>query len=257
MPKYIVLDVELNSGLNDVKDRFADFLKISKVLNLIPIIPKKMFLTNSHTDKKNNSLLDYIKIPFFVLCNLPRHVNANDIFVYKPKSGFLPSDSLYKTLESKLTKIYIPILFQDKFRALAHRIISKMLKPVCVVHIRRGDYLNIHPSLHATTSAEHITKVLKRHAFRSLYLKTNEKNLGMYSLLKTQFNAKIFTDFQELQTIHASGDNYALYSVECCIRDLCDIRISTFNTRQVNSYWLPNNNSQFFSDYLDEHRGYQ
>lgn len=60
-----------------------------------------------------------------------------------------------------------------------------------------------------------------------------------------------------LQEIYDSRDNYALYTIECCIRDLADIRISTFNTTQSEPCWLPNNDINFFNDYLDEHKGYQ
>ena len=60
-----------------------------------------------------------------------------------------------------------------------------------------------------------------------------------------------------LKQIYDSGDNYALYSIECCIRNLCDIKISTLNTKQAELCWLPNNDGNFFDDYLDEHKGYQ
>jgi hypothetical protein len=50
---------------------------------------------------------------------------------------------------------------------------------------------------------------------------------------------------------------YLLLTVECCIRNLCDIKISTFNTTKSEKCWLPNNDIKFFDDYLDEHKGYQ
>jgi hypothetical protein len=49
--KYIILNnYNYCQGLNDMKDRFTEYLKLSKILNLIPILPK-IYLINNHTKK--------------------------------------------------------------------------------------------------------------------------------------------------------------------------------------------------------------
>ncbi len=100
-------------------------------------------------------------------------------------------------------------------------------------------------------------KGVKKYNFEDCYIKTNETNLSFFDKLKNDFNVKFFTDFDILKEIYDSGDNYALYSVECCMRDLCDIKISTFNTSYSEPCWLPNHDINFFNDYLDNNKGYQ
>ena len=118
--------------------------------------------------------------------------------------------------------------------------------------------LDLYNSLNKTTTSENIKNKLEKHDFKSCYIKTNEKNLNYFDELKKYSNnIKFFYDFDILKEIHDSGDNYALYSIECCIRDLCDIRISTLNTTKSNECWLPNNNIHYFNDYLDENEGHQ
>ena len=65
----------------------------------------------------------------------------------------------------------------------------------------------------------------------------------------------MFNDFPVLNQF--IDDNYALYTIECCICNLCNIKISTFNTTKSEPCWLPNNDIHFFNDYLDNHKGYQ
>ena len=43
-----------------------------------------------------------------------------------------------------------------KYKLIALEIVQQIPKPLCVVHVRRGDYLNIHKTLHTTTSPENI-----------------------------------------------------------------------------------------------------
>lgn len=105
---------------------------------------------------------------------------------------------------------------------------------------KKRDYLNIHDSLNYTTSPENIINKLKKYKFETCYIKTNEPDLTFFDKLKI-YNVKFFKDFDMLKQIYDSGDNYALYSIECCIRNLCDIKISTLNTKQAELCWLPNN----------------
>ncbi len=253
--KYIYLNNYFyTAGLNDIKDRFTEYLKLSRILNLTPILPK-IYLANFHTKKSDNLLTDYIAVPDFVCINMPE--NKDEIFYWNLTNQFIPNDQLYLKYETQIKEYILNIEFLDKYKNIANEILVELDKPLCVLHVRRGDYLNIHQSLHYTTSPSNIENILKKYDFKVCYIKTNEFNLDFFSPLKNDFNIKFFKDFPKLKEIHDSGDNYALYVIECCIRDLANIRISTFNTTKSESCWLPNNDPKFFIDYLDEHKGYQ
>ncbi len=240
--------------MNDLKDRFTEYIKVSIILNLIPIMPV-IYLSDVHTKKTHNLLTDYIDIPKFVCTEFPS--NTDEIFYWDLTNNFIPCDDLYHTHREQILNLKLNIGFLEKYKIIASEVIRQLKKPICVVHVRRGDYLNIRNSLHYTTSPENIKNVLKKYNFGDCYIKTNETDLSFFDELKTTLNVKFFTDFDILKEIYNSGDNYALYSVECCIRDLCDIKISTFNTTYSEPCWLPNHDINFFNDYLDNNKGYQ
>ena len=256
MPKkYIYLNNYIwCHGLNDQKDRFTEYLKLSRILNLTPILVN-FKLHQSHTRKPNNNLADYIVIPDFVCKEMPE--NKDEIFYWNLTHGFIPLDTLYLKHKEQIHNYRLDLTFQDKYVQIAADIVRQMNRPLCCLHVRRGDYLDIHQSLHRTTGSAHIRDVLNRHEFKDCYIKTNESNLQMFADLHRDFNIKLFTDFPILKKIHDAGDNYALYAIECCIRNMADIRISTFNTTDAEACWLPNNDKAFFADYLDNNRGYQ
>ena len=253
--KFIFLNnYKYSAGLNDMKDRFIEYLKLSKILNLIPILPE-IFLSNKHTKKKNNLLIDYIEIPEFVCKEFP--LDKEEIFYWNLTSPFIPNDKLFNIYRDQIMNLNMDIDFLEKYKKIAIDVVQSLKKPICVVHVRRGDYLKIHSSLNDTTSPKNIKKVLDKYNFNDCYIKTNESNSSFFDELTKHYNVKFFKDFSILQEIYDSGDNYALYSVECCIRNLCDIKISTFDTTKSEQCWLPNNDIKFFDDYLDEHKGYQ
>ena len=256
MKKYICLNTQnlAQNGLNDMKDRFTEYLKLSKILSLTPILPK-IKLSDNHTSKKDNYLTDYIDIPDFVIQYHP--IDENEIFYWNLTSDFIPNDDLYKKYAGQIHDYVLNIIFLDKYKKIAEEIIDSLKKPICIVHVRRGDYLSIINSLNYTTKPEHISDVLRKYNFNNCYIKTNEFDPNFFDSLKIEFNVKLFCDFPILQKIADSGDNYALYCVECCMRDLCDIRISTFNTKNKELCWLPNNDPDYFTDYLDETHGFQ
>ena len=254
--KYIYLNnYPGGSGLNDVKDRITEFFKMSIILHLIPILPN-VCLSNRHTRKQKSMLFDYIKIPEFVCKTMPS--NTEEIFFWNITT-FLPLDKLYLKHKKEIHELNFNLEFLDKYKQIASEIVNSLDSPLCCLHVRRGDYLNIHNSLHYTTSPKHIRDVLAKHGdkFTVCYIKSNEKNVHFFDELKKDFNIKLFTDFPILKNIYNSGDNYALYSIECCIRDLSYIKISTFNTTESEQCWLPNFDKTFFIDYLDNHKGYQ
>lgn len=258
MVKYFCLNENTiyKNGLNDMKDRFTEFLKLSKIMYLIPILPK-IYLSDHHTNKKNNLLTDYIEIPDFVLKELPPNTNSTEVFYWNLTNSFIPCDELYIKYRNQIQKYILNINYLNKYKKIAMEIVDQLKKPICCVHVRRSDYLDIFGSLKFTTTPNHISNILEKYDFNDCYIKTSEKNLTFFDELKKKYNIKLVSDFSILKEIYDSGDNYALYSIECCIRDLCDIRISTFNTKKSEECWLPNNDPNYFIDYLDENSGYQ
>ena len=159
--------------------------------------------------------------------------------------------------KEQIMNLKFNINYLEKYKKIALEVVQQLKRPICIVHVRRGDYLNLRHSLIKNTSPENIIKVLKKYNFEDCYIKTNENNLNFFDDLKKCYDVKFYKDFKILQEIHDSGDNYALYAVECCIRDLCDIKISTFDTTKSEPCWLPNNDINFFNDHLDYNKGYQ
>jgi hypothetical protein len=250
--KYIVLELPRQNGLTDMKDRFTEFLKISRFMGLIPILPT-ILLSSIHTSKENSILTDYIEIPEFVLSEMPKDTDRADIFYWIPANYF--NDLLFRRYKEKIENDSFTVQFKRCYRELAEKIVATMARPICCVHVRRTDYLEIHPSLNADTSPVNIERVLEKYNFSACYIMTSEKDTHFFDSLKRKFTIKLYTDFPELCAL--VKDNYALYAVECCIRALSDIRISTFNTKNRHPSVLPNNDPTFFCDSLSEIDGFQ
>ena len=250
--KYIVLELSRQNGLTDLKDRFTEFLKISRFIGLIPILPT-LYLSSQHTSKEKSILTDYIEIPDFVLSELPKGTYRAEIYFWIPSDYF--NDLLFRRYRERIENDSFTVQFKHCYRELAEKIVAKMARPICCVHVRRTDYLEIHPSLNADTSPLNIESVLNKYRFSVCYIMTSEKDTHFFDSLKDKFTIKLYTDFPELCAL--LQDNYALYAVECCIRALSDIRISTFNTKNTHPSVLPNNDPSFFCDSLSEIEGFQ
>lgn len=250
--KYIVLELPRINGLTDMKDRFTEFLKISRILNLIPIRPT-ILLSPYHTSKENSILTDYIEIPDFVLSELPAGIDRAEILYWIPTDYF--NDLLFRRCKERIDNDSFSVQFKRCYRELAEKIVATMARPLCCVHVRRTDYLEIHPSLDVDTRPLNIESVLNKYTFSTCYIMTSEKDTHFFDTLKSTFTLKLYTDFPELCAL--VKDNYALYAVECCIRDLSDIRISTFNTKNSHPSVLPKNDSMYFCDSLSELEGFQ
>jgi hypothetical protein len=250
--KYIVLELSRRNGLTDMKDRFTEFLKISRFMGLIPILPT-IYLSSQHTSKEKSILIDYIEIPDFVLSKLPKGTDRSEIFFWIPTDYF--NDILFRRYRERIENDSFIVEFKQCYRELAEKIVATMARPICCVHVRRTDYLEIHPTLEADTSQLNIESVLNKYRFSTCYIMTSEKDTHFFDSLKNKFTIKLYTDFPELSSL--LQDNYALYAVECCIRALSDIRISTFNTKNRHPSVLPNNDRNFFCDSLSEIEGFQ
>jgi len=250
--KYIVLELSRQNGLTDMKDRFTEFIKISRFMGLIPILPT-IYLSSQHTSKEKSILTDYIEIPDFVLSELPKGVNRAEIYFWIPADYF--NDLLFRRYRGRIENDSFIVEFKKCYRELAEKIVATLARPICCVHVRRTDYLEIHPSLNADTSPLNIERVLNKYRFSTCYIMTSEKDTHFFDSLKNKFTIKLYTDFPELCAL--VQDNYGLYAVECCIRALSDIRISTFNTKKTHPSVLPNNDPIFFCDSLSEIEGFQ
>ena len=250
--KYIVLELSRQNGLTDMKDRFTEFLKISRILNLIPIRPT-IHLSPCHTSKSRSILTDYIEIPDFVLPELPKGIDRAEILYWIPTDYF--NDLLFRRYKDKIDTYVLSIEFKQCYRELAEKIVATMMRPLCCIHVRRTDYLEIHPSLDIDTQPLNIESVLKKYTFSTCYIMTSEKDTHFFDSLKSKFTLKLYTDFPDLCAL--AQDNYAVYAVECCIRDLSEIRISTFNTKNTHPSVLPKNDPTYFCDSLSELEGFQ
>jgi hypothetical protein len=250
--KYIVLELSRQNGLTDMKDRFTEFIKISRFMGLIPILPT-IYLSSQHTSKEKSILTDYIEIPEFVLSEVPKGVNRAEIYFWIPADYF--NDMLFRRYREKIENDSFTVQFKQCYRELAEKIVATMARPICCIHVRRTDYLEIHPSLNVDTSPLNIERILNKYTFSTCYIMTSEKDTHFFDSLKKKFTIKLYTDFPELSSL--IQDNYAVYAVECCIRALSDIRISTFNTTNTHPSVLPNNDPNFFCDSLSKIQGFQ
>ena len=255
---YLVLDTSTihRAGLNHMKDRLADFLKLSKVLGLIPVLPT-LYLSDEHTTIKNCVLHEYLEIPDYVILSLSPEIDPNCIFVWKLTNEYMIYDTLFLEHKDALVQIPLALEYLDTFKIIAKRIVDSMIRPICSVHVRRSDYLNIHNSLFETTSCPAIEKVIRKYTFNTCYIMTSEPDPYYFDSLKEKYPICLASDLQELKEYCDKGDNYAVYAIECCIRDLSDVRISTFNTKLSESWYMPKMDLNYFNDFLDTHQGYQ
>ena len=286
MYKYIILNTNFTyvHGLNDMKNRFSDFLKLSLVLKLIPILPR-LKLTKFHLHKGSNSLdnapitpittvstelsrknnddillENYIIIPNFVLRKIPPNTLPHHIFVWNPTRKFLPNDILIRQYANEMYKINLHIDYNYNFRKIAKNIVKRFSRPICCIHVRRGDYIPLRQSLLHTTTPMHINNVLDKSGgpdhIKTLYIMSNENDPNFFDPLKTLYNLKLYSDIPLLKEMKIR-DNYALYAVECFILDFANIRISTFNTINSPKQYLPHLNTNYFHHHLDNTRGLQ
>jgi hypothetical protein len=258
MYTYIVLDTNTihRAGLNHMKDRLADFLKLSKVLGLIPVLPT-LYLTDEHTLIKDCILHNYLEIPDYVQLSLSPEIRLDQIFVWKLTDEYMIRDRLFCEHKDAIIKIPLSLEYLHRFKIIAKRIVDTMIRPICIVHVRRSDYLNIHSSLFETTTCSAIEKVLHKYQFNTCYIMTSEPDPNYFNSLKEKYTMYLASDIQELKEYSDKGDNYAIYAIECCMRDLCDVRISTFNTKESEPWYLPKMDVDYFNASLDEHQGYQ
>jgi hypothetical protein len=252
--KYFVLDGESldAAGITHHRTSLHTFLRVSFWKKLIPIMPNLRLSTAHNNHNKCGSIGDYFDIiDKSILHELPPTTNNDDITIWKTTHGLLWDEPLFKEfLETNPSPLPYDSVFQYKleFKHIAQNIISQLKSPVCCIHIRRSDYLKIRPSLIESTSPESVAKVLDKFdgLYNSVYIMTSEPDIHFYDSICEKYKIKQYFDFPELAEI-SKTDNYKLFCIENFIRDLSNIRISTFNT----------NNTKCYAAYLDESHGWQ
>jgi len=259
--KYLVLETKklAAAGLTDTRDRFVEFLKMSRLLGLTPVLPD-LRLASHHSERPNCRLQHYIEIPGWVVRGVPWFTPWWKVVRWHPTAGWLPDDILMKKHARDIASLDIPVEWNRRCQEVARQVVSQMNKPICCVHVRRTDYLRIRPSLLQSTTPSHIAKVLERvrsrRPFRSVYVMTSEPDPLFFDALRDVCDLRLDSDVPELHGLRSS-DNYELYAIECCIRDLCDVRVSTFDTKNAEPRYLPHHDPHYFEDHLDSTPGYQ
>jgi len=181
---------------------------------LTPLLPK-LILTAGHNNGKAKALEDYVDFPDDFVIDTPTIEAITFQFNY-----------LDYPFLAKPMRTYFP--FKNRFKTMAKSIVAKMTNPICCLRVRRGDMLIARPE--CDISIEDINKVLAKYNYNSLYLMTDEKNKNFFNGIEKKYQA---FDFPELASL---TDNYELFAIECCMRDLCDIRIGMFSSGDTEYY---------------------
>ena len=247
---YIMIDenYESSAGLSHQISNLQHFLMLAKELKKTPILPK-FYLAGHHNNNKSFRVdfTKYLEIPNDILQEIPKNTDVDKIKIYFPKTSLIRLDDYY---QKNLPKNQIqPIKWNTKLYQKARSILNKMKGPVLCLHVRRGDMLGVKNDLIHDTSVDNIRKILnkikKENNFETVYIMTNEKDKNYFDDLKKNFNIKLFSDFPELIKMQ-DDDNYELFSLENCIMELSNIKVSTFKTDEKK-----------YNYYLSKEKGYQ
>jgi len=212
-PKYQV--EETSAGLLHQASVLAGLWNECKEKGLIPIRPN-LILTAGHNKGIQKLLLDYIDLPIEFVNSKPENAIVE---IYTPFKFF---PCIAKTLRT-----HFP--FKQYFKDRAKKIVAKMPKPICCVRVRRTDMLIARPETNISIQA--IKNVLAKYNYNSLYLMTDEKDKNFFNEIEKKYQAFNFPELAKLT------DNYELFAIECCMRDLCDIRIGMFSSNDDNEYY--------------------
>jgi hypothetical protein len=204
---------ETSAGLMHQLVWVAGLYNKCKNEGLIPIIPN-LILTGGHNNGSQKLLADYIDFPADFVNDTP----PEDTIIYR----YSPWPQIAKTIRT-----YCP--FKEPFKAIAKTIVDQMPKPICCVRIRRTDMLLVRPQTDLTV--QDINKVLSKHTYASVYIMTDEKDKDFFNGIEKKYQAFNFPELAGLT------DNYELFSIECCIRDICDIRIGMFSMHDDTEYY--------------------
>jgi hypothetical protein len=187
---------------------------------LIPVI-SNLILSAGHNNGEAKNLIDYI--------DFPDEFVKNTSTIEKDSVKYIYDALLPRPVE--IIRTHFP--FKGRFKAIAKTIVDQMPKPICCIRVRRTDMLIVRPETNLTV--QDINNVLLKHTYASVYIMTDEKNKNFFNGIENKYQA---FDFPELAKI---TDNYELFAIECCMRDICNIRIGMFTTHD---------DTEYFHDYL-------
>ena len=208
---------ETSAGLMHQLSILASFYVQSKARNLIPV-KSRMILTGGHNKGRAKLVLDYISLPSDFVDEIPINTSGNNIHIFS--FNYFPQ--IAKTLREKF-----PINLN--YKTIAQEIVNTLPKPLLCVRVRRGDMMHVPEAANLTIS--HINNVINQYSYSTVYLMTDEKDTSYFSGIKRKY--QLF-DFPQLVNL---DDNYAIFCVESYIRDLSDIRISMFTTKDDTEYY--------------------
>jgi hypothetical protein len=218
-PEYQIL--ETSAGLMHQLAVLNCFYIFCRNNNLIPVLPR-LILTAEHNGGKARLLRDYVNIPEEFVREIPIDVTFGNIKIYQNEiSGKI----------AKSIRTHFP--FVEKFKRVAENVVKDLPRPLLCIRVRRNDMLHNRSEVVQATSVENIQSVLKQHTYSGLYIMTDEKDLTHFDQIENKF---MFNNFKELAELKAE-DNYSLFCVENYIRDLSDIRISTFTDHVDTDYY--------------------
>jgi hypothetical protein len=185
-------------------------------------------LTGGHNKRRAKLLLDYITLPSDFVDEIPINTIGSNIHVFS--FNFFPQ--IAKTLRENF-----PI--DLKYKIIAESVVKSLPRPLLCVRVRRGDMMPNVPES-ANLTIDHVNNVINRYTHSSVYLMTDENDKSYFSAIDKKY--QLF-DFPQLTNL---DDNYAIFCVETYIRDLSDIRISMFTTKD---------DTEYYHDYLCDYYG--
>jgi hypothetical protein len=218
---------ETSAGFMHQLSVLSSFYVQSKANGHIPVKPR-LILTGGHNNGRAKLLLDYITLPSDFVDEIP--INTSGSYIHIFSFNFFPQ--IAKTLREKF-----PILL--KYKMIAESVVKNLPRPILCVRVRRGDMMKNVPEA-ANLTIDHINNTINRYPHSSVYLMSDEKDTAYFS--KIQKKHQLF-DFPQLTAL---DDNYGIFCVESYIRDLSDIRISMFTTKD---------DTEYYHDYLCDRYG--
>lgn len=249
--KYLKMDlskIKHTQGISAISSVFTNFLRLSKYLNLEPIYPE-FILSGYHNYGKPTMFIEYINLPDNVKIESECNSTDENTLIWKVENEWMLSDNFYQQYKDKIQKMkFLNFSIKKQFEILGKKIIDTFKRPICCVHVRRNDYLNIRNSLKLSTMPSAILSKIEslEKNISTVYIMTDETDPTFFDLIKTKYNVKLYVDIAELEQLKKE-DNYKLFLVETYIRDMSDLRISTFKSSRNN----------YYNTYLDEIEGWQ
>jgi hypothetical protein len=242
-------------GLCDQTDQLKTYLSIARELGLILILPRR-YLTGYHNGGRQveSDLTEFynfskLKINGEVIETKTYNDEYDEHRVLKFSPMFYKDKLKVDGYLQKSSHIELPLSEEDI--SIAKKCVD-IFNIGVVIHIRRTDKLNELPSGRNTprdghtvhvwdyaTRSENILKVLgDMGVSQNVYVMTDMPSDDeiISDLKKSNYGFKFYFDSEELVMVKQEN-NYKLFNIECCIRDMVD---SHKNTHDLIHYYLEN-----------------